>query len=73
MTRTTVPSLYPYSNTECDRRSGRWGAKASEQVDQSNDLNPISARDSAIDLAEDLTKELTIDLAKDLTIHLAKM
>ena len=51
---------YPYSHTECDRRLGGWGAKASEQVDQSNDLNPISA----IDLAKDLAKYLTIDLAK---------
>ena len=55
---------------------GGWGAKASEQVDQSNDLNPISAIDSAIDSAEDLAIDSTIDfaedLANDLTIALAK-
>ena len=43
-----------------------WGAKAREQVDQSNDLNPISAIDSSIDLAEDLAIGSTIDFAQDL-------
>ena len=53
---------------------GGWGgAKASEQVDQSNDLNPISAIGSAIDLAEEFAIDSTIDLAKDLTIALAKI
>ena len=65
--------IYPYSHTECDRRLGGWGAKASEQVDQSNDLNPISAIDSAIHLAEEFAVDSTIDLAKDLTIDLAKI
>ena len=55
---------------------GGWGgvgAKASEQVDQSDDLNPISAIDSTIDLAEAFAKDLTIDLPKDVTKGLAKI
>ena len=78
-------SAYPYSHTGCDRRLAGGRAKASEQVDQWNDLNPLSAIDSAIDLAENLAidaaidlaeesaKDLTIDFVKDVSIDLAKI
>ena len=67
-TSNTFDQKYLYSHTECDRRLGGWGAKASEQLDQSNDLDPISAIDSARDPAEDLAIGSTIDLAKDSAI-----
>ena len=64
--RCRIRAFIHIATTECDRRLGG-GAKASKQVDQSNDLNPISAIDSAIDLTKDLAIDSTIDFVEDLT------